>query len=61
MKKAFNECYKAVVNCEGDNNRKRCELFREIPDRRVRVPLLDLKHCLSFTEIWCRITQTTTN
>jgi len=37
MKKAFNECFKAVVNCEEvATGRKRCELFREIPDRRVR-------------------------
>jgi len=35
MKKAFNECFKAVVSCEEpDTGRKRCELFREIPDRR---------------------------
>ena len=38
MKKAFNECFKAVVNCEEEGTgRKRCELFREIPDRRVRI------------------------
>jgi len=37
MKKAFNECFKAVVNSEEESSgRKRCELFREIPDRRVR-------------------------
>lgn len=36
MKKALNECFKAVVNCEDNDGRKRCELFREIPDRRVR-------------------------
>jgi len=41
MKKAFNECFKAVVNCEEVNTgRKRCELFREIPDRRVRTCFL---------------------
>lgn len=40
-KKAFNECFKAVVNCEEENTgRKRCELFREIPDRRVRALFL---------------------
>ena len=39
MKKAFNECLNAVVNCEeGGTGRKRCELFREIPDRRVSIP-----------------------
>jgi hypothetical protein len=35
--KAFNECYKAVVACEDKGGRKRCELFKELPDRRVRV------------------------
>ncbi|KIK70339.1 hypothetical protein GYMLUDRAFT_32342 [Collybiopsis luxurians FD-317 M1] len=34
MKKAFNECYKAVLACEAEEGRKRCELFREVPDRR---------------------------
>ncbi|KAH6917669.1 SNF2-family ATP dependent chromatin remodeling factor snf21 [Coprinopsis sp. MPI-PUGE-AT-0042] len=34
MKKAFNECTKAVVSCEDDTGRKRCELFKELPDRR---------------------------
>ncbi|KAK7468468.1 ATP-dependent DNA helicase Snf21 [Stygiomarasmius scandens] len=34
MKKAFNECYKAVVACEAEDGRKRCELFRELPDKR---------------------------
>lgn len=36
MKKAFNECYRAVLTCEDETGRKRCELFRELPDRRVR-------------------------
>jgi ATP-dependent helicase STH1/SNF2 len=41
MKKAFNECFKAVVGCEEESTgRKRCELFREIPDRRVRALFL---------------------
>ncbi|KAJ7585616.1 SNF2-family ATP dependent chromatin remodeling factor snf21 [Mycena floridula] len=40
MKRAFGECLKAVMNCqvvEGDPPapRKRCELFRELPDRRM--------------------------
>jgi len=38
MKKAFAECYKAVTSCEADEatgKRKRCELFRELPDKRV--------------------------
>jgi ATP-dependent helicase STH1/SNF2 len=34
MKKAFLECYKAVLACEDENGRKRCELFRELPDKR---------------------------
>ncbi|KAG7090792.1 hypothetical protein E1B28_009876 [Marasmius oreades] len=34
MKKAFNECYKAVLACEAEDGRKRCELFREPPDKR---------------------------
>jgi hypothetical protein len=40
MKKAFNECYKAVVACEEeDTGRKRCELFKELPDKRARLSL----------------------
>ncbi|TCD61184.1 hypothetical protein EIP91_008809 [Steccherinum ochraceum] len=34
MKKAFNECYKAVLNCADEHGRKRCDLFREVPDKR---------------------------
>jgi ATP-dependent helicase STH1/SNF2 len=34
MKKAFMECYKAVLACEDETGRKRCELFRELPDKR---------------------------
>jgi ATP-dependent helicase STH1/SNF2 len=34
MKKAFNEVLKAVLACEDKDGRKRCELFRELPDRR---------------------------
>ncbi|KAJ8520347.1 hypothetical protein ONZ45_g2821 [Pleurotus djamor] len=34
MKKAFNECLKAVTSCEDDTGRKRCELFKDLPDRR---------------------------
>ncbi|KAF7367428.1 Chromatin structure-remodeling complex subunit snf21 [Mycena sanguinolenta] len=33
MKKIFNECYRAVVACEDADGRKRCDLFRELPDR----------------------------
>ncbi|KAL4069226.1 SNF2 family N-terminal domain-containing protein, partial [Scleroderma citrinum] len=35
MKKAFNEAYKAVLACEDVDGRKRCELFRELPDKKV--------------------------
>jgi ATP-dependent helicase STH1/SNF2 len=35
MKKVFAECYRAVVACEDSEGRKRCELFRELPDRHV--------------------------
>ncbi|KAG1832907.1 SNF2 family N-terminal domain-containing protein [Suillus subalutaceus] len=34
MKKAFNEVLRAVLACEDKDGRKRCELFRELPDRR---------------------------
>jgi len=34
MKKAFMDCYKAVLACEDEIGRKRCELFREVPDKR---------------------------
>ncbi|KAF7310438.1 hypothetical protein HMN09_00585900 [Mycena chlorophos] len=33
MKKVFSECYRAVVACEDTDGRKRCELFRELPDK----------------------------
>ena len=36
MKKAFAECYRAVLACEDETGRKRCELFRDLPDKRVR-------------------------
>lgn len=35
MKKVFNEVHKAVLSCEDKDGRKRCELFRELPDKRV--------------------------
>lgn len=36
IKKVFNECYKAVQNCEEPGTgRRRWELFRELPDKRV--------------------------
>ena len=35
MKKALNDLHKAVLNLEDDTGRKRSDLFRELPDRRV--------------------------
>jgi len=34
MKKAFLECHKAVMACEDDTGRRRCELFKDLPDKR---------------------------
>jgi len=39
MKKAFAECYRAVLACEDESGRKRCELFRDLPDKRVSPPI----------------------
>lgn len=39
MKKAFNECYQAVVDCVDDTGQKRCDLFQEVPDKRVSFPV----------------------
>jgi hypothetical protein len=47
MKKIFNECYKAVVACEDDTGRKRCELFKELPDKRVSRSPSRLGECLN--------------
>ena len=33
MKKAFSECHKAVMACETPEGRKRCDLFKELPNR----------------------------
>lgn len=35
LKKAFLECQKQVMICEDDTGRKRCELFKDVPDRKV--------------------------
>jgi hypothetical protein len=35
MKKAFLECHKAVMACEDETGRRRCELFKDLPDKRV--------------------------
>ncbi|KAI0079061.1 hypothetical protein K474DRAFT_1659535 [Panus rudis PR-1116 ss-1] len=34
MKKAFNECYRAVLNASDETGRKRSELFKELPNRK---------------------------
>lgn len=34
MKKAFTECHKAVMACEAPDGRKRCDLFKDLPDKR---------------------------
>lgn len=39
MKKAFLECHKAVMACEDETGRRRCDLFKELPDKRVSYPL----------------------
>lgn len=37
MRKVFSECYHAVQGCEDpDTGRRRWELFKELPDHRVR-------------------------
>ena len=35
MKKAFAECYRAVLACDDGSGRIRCELFRKLPDKNV--------------------------
>lgn len=62
MKKAFLECHKAVMACEDETGRKRCELFKELPDKRV-----SRYYQLNFTSVHnialhvIRITQITTS
>ena len=46
MKKALNDVHKAVLNLEDETGRKRSDLFRELPDRRVR-DLAELTTCTS--------------
>ena len=63
MKKAFMECYRAVLACEDETGRKRCELFREVPDRRVSpyiIPVSLSNHLFLLKKIY-RTTPTTTN
>lgn len=45
MKKAFTECHKAVLACEDETGRKRCDLFKELPDKRASVVYYLLKTC----------------
>jgi hypothetical protein len=35
MKKAYNDCYKAVHSCMDENGRRRCDLFKDLPDKKV--------------------------
>ena len=35
MKKSLNDVHKAVLNLEDETGRRRSDLFRELPDRRV--------------------------
>lgn len=39
MKKAFNECYRAVLNASDETGRKRSELFKELVSKKVRKDL----------------------
>lgn len=41
LKKAMNDCYKAIVNITDETGRKRCEMFKELPDKSVSL-------CLSY-------------
>lgn len=41
MKRVFAECYKAVSLCEDETGRRRWELFKELPDKKVRIDLND--------------------
>lgn len=45
MKKAFQECYRAVQACVAEDGRSRCDLFRELPNRKVRL-LIPYTHLL---------------
>ncbi|KZT58531.1 hypothetical protein CALCODRAFT_432462 [Calocera cornea HHB12733] len=40
MKSVFQECYQAVASCVDEEGRKRCELFREPPSKKVRSLIL---------------------
>ena len=64
MKKGFAECHRAVLACEDDTGRKRCELFRELPDKRVRAFLggemylcCSLRHIKDYPDYYQLITQ----
>lgn len=35
MKKSLNEVHKAVMGAKDVDGRARCDLFREVPDKRV--------------------------
>lgn len=56
MRKAFNECQKAVLACEDAHGRKRCELFRDLPDRKLYPDYYDLiKQPISIAQIKKRV------
>ena len=57
MRKVFNECYRAVQLAEDPaTGRRRWELFKELPDKRVRLPFIGL---LPATNSLRRVTQIT--
>ena len=61
MRQVFNECYKAVQVCENpDTGRRRWELFKELPDCRVRIAPSYTRHAFSLTSKPNRITPTIT-
>ncbi|KAF8297763.1 hypothetical protein DL93DRAFT_2122689 [Clavulina sp. PMI_390] len=51
MKKAFQEIYKAVQGCTAEDGRNRCDLFRELPNRKVRLIHPDFQYPDYYTQI----------
>ncbi|EKM60438.1 uncharacterized protein PHACADRAFT_179732 [Phanerochaete carnosa HHB-10118-sp] len=57
MKKAYNECYKAVLQSEDDTSRRRCELFKELPDKKLYPDYYEvIKQPIAMSTIRKRIT-----
>ena len=57
MKKAYNECYKAVLNCEDENGRRRSDLFKELPDKKMYPDYYEIiKQPIALSSIRKRIT-----